>query len=238
MSRANFDEALRRVLAHEGGYTNHPADPGGPTNFGITIGDYRKYVNLSATAEDVRTMKLDDAKTIYGMKYWQALRCDDLPTGIDYSVFDYGVNSGVSRAGKILRRVLGMPAETAMVTDTVVAAASRGDPQILIAAICDERMAFLKSLKTWPVFGAGWGRRVAEVRSAALIMAAASAVSVQPAPSGMSVKKTAGAGAVVVAGAAAVHHANGLSAAMLIAGAVVIAVVATGAWVWFRHKEA
>ncbi len=99
MAVSTYDEALRRLLVHEGGYTNHPSDRGA-TNFGITIYDYRKYVKPNATAADVRTMKLDEAKAIYRAKYWNAQRCDGLPAGVDYSVFDYGVNSGSAAAEK------------------------------------------------------------------------------------------------------------------------------------------
>jgi len=84
----------------------------------------------------------------------------------------YGVNSGTGRSGKVLRRMLGLPDDSSTVTDAVIAAARAADPKILIAAICGERLRFLQALKTWPVFGAGWGRRVAEVKSTALKMAA------------------------------------------------------------------
>lgn len=175
MSSSSFDTALARVLAHEGGYSNHPSDPGGPTNFGITIADYRKYVKPDATAADVRAMPLDEAKAIYRARYWDALRCDELPAGVDYAVFDYGVNSGVARAGKVLRRLLELSDAMSAVTDDVIAAARRRNAAELVEAICDERLAFIKRLKTWRVFGPGWGRRVAEVRAAALAMASASA---------------------------------------------------------------
>lgn len=171
MSQSTYDDALRRLLLHEGGYTDHPSDPGGPTNFGITIFDYRKYVKPCATAADVKAMKLDAAKSIYRAKYWDAQRCDELPAGVDYAVFDYGVNSGIGRSGKVLRRVLKMPDNSSVVDAAVVAAACAADAKALIAAICDERLRFLQSLKTWSVFGMGWGRRVAEVRAAALAMA-------------------------------------------------------------------
>ncbi|ARP98206.1 glycoside hydrolase family 108 protein [Pseudorhodoplanes sinuspersici] len=176
-----YDEALKRLLAHEGGYTNHPSDPGGPTNFGITIHDYRKYVKPNATAADVRAMKLDEAKAIYRIKYWDTQRCDELPAGIDYSVFDYGVNSGIGRSGRVLRRVVGLPDTTHVVTDEVLRAVSRRDPKALVTAINDERLRFLKSLKTWPVFGKGWGRRVAEVRAFSLKLAEHTVVATGPA---------------------------------------------------------
>ncbi len=171
MATWTYDEALRRLLAHEGGYTNHPSDPGGPTNFGITIHDYRKYVKPNATAADVRAMRVDEAKAIYRAKYWNAQRCDELPAGVDYSIFDYGVNSGIGRSGKVLRRIVGLPDTTHVVTDEVLRAVARRDPKALVTAINDERLAFLKRLRTWPVFGRGWGRRVAEVRSVSLRMA-------------------------------------------------------------------
>jgi lysozyme family protein len=170
MASQSYEASLARVLAHEGGYTNHHADPGGPTNFGITIADYRHYVKPGATAADVRAMKLDEAKTVYRTKYWNALRCDELPAGIDYAVFDYGVNSGVARSGRVLRRRLDLP-YGGIVTDEVIAGARSANAQSLIIFICDERLRFLQSLKTWSVFGKGWGRRVVEVKTAALSMA-------------------------------------------------------------------
>src|SRR5690554_4609658 len=105
MAASSYDEALRRLLKHEGGYGHHPSDPGGPTNFGITIHDYRRYVKPDATAADVRAMRIDEAKAIYREHYWNALRCDELPAGLDYAVFDYGVNSGIARAARVLHRI-------------------------------------------------------------------------------------------------------------------------------------
>lgn len=175
MAHENYDEALRRLLAHEGGYSNNPSDPGGPTNFGITIADYRRYVNSAGTAADVRAMPLADAKAIYRSKYWDALRGDALPAGLDYAVFDYGVNSGTVRPATVLQRLLGLHADGRM-SDAVVEAACRRDAGKLVAQLCDERLVFLKGLKTWPVFGTGWRRRVTEVKTVALTMAKPAAV--------------------------------------------------------------
>lgn len=174
MATSSYEAALMRLLEHEGGYSNHPSDPGGPTNFGITLGDYRKYVKRDAAAADVKAMRVAEAKAIYRARYWDALRCDDLPAGVDYAVFDYGVNSGIGRSAKVLRRLLGL-ADTGKVSDEVIAVARTANAPNLVGAICDERLRFLKSLKTWPVFGNGWARRVAEVRAAALAMASPSA---------------------------------------------------------------
>ena len=115
-------------------------------------------------------MKVEEAKAIYRAKYWDAMRADELPAGVDYCVFDYAVNSGTGRAPKVLQRVLGSRV-TGRMDDATVAAAGDREPRALVQAICDERMRFLQALKTWPVFGKGWSRRVGEVRAAALAMA-------------------------------------------------------------------
>lgn len=168
--KSTYDICLPLLLAHEGGYTNDARDPGGPTNFGITIFDYRKYIKPDAAAADVRAMSIEQAKRIYRARYWDVQRCDELPAGVDYAVFDYGVNSGVGRSGKVLRRLLKLSENSDAVDDAVIAAARASDAAILVKAICGERLRFLQSLKTWPVFGAGWARRVKEVQLAALTM--------------------------------------------------------------------
>jgi len=246
MSPQSFPTALARLLAHEGGYTSHPSDPGGPTNFGITLYDYRAYVKPGATAVDVKAMRLDDAKRIYRAKYWDAMCCDALPAGVDYAVFDYGVNSGVGRAGKVLRRVLKLPDNTSAVSDAVIAAACAADAKATIAAICDERLRFLQSLKTWGVFGKGWGRRVAEVRAAALSMAAGASLVRAAAPSPgrgtVPVAKAAqqgSAGAVAVAGAAAAQqaHQEGADVSVVIVIVVLTIALAAGAWLFWRLRQ-
>lgn len=181
MTALNRDHCIRLVLGSEGGYTNDAADPGGPTNFGITIYDYRKYVKPDATAADVRAMTVEEAIAIYQAKYWAAQRCGDLMSGVDYAVFDYGVNSGIGRSSKVLRRVLGMSDVTSIVTEDVIIAVSEAKASTIINEICDERLNFLQSLRTWSVFGRGWGRRVVEVRAAALQLA--SGTPIVPAPS-------------------------------------------------------
>jgi lysozyme family protein len=248
MAASNYDESLRLLLVHEGGYTNHPSDPGGPTNFGITIYDYRKYVKPGATAVDVKVMKLSEAKTIYRAKYWDAQRCDELPSGVDYAIFDYGVNSGTGRSQKVLQRVLGVTVD-GRIGDQTIAAASERNPKTLVTAICDERLRFLKGLRTWPVFGKGWGRRVAEVRAVALAMIAKAPAPKplpEPAPGRAEVPlpkaaQHGSAGAVLAAGAAAAQqaHQNGMGpgevTTIIIVG-VVAAVAAYAFWRW-RQKQ-
>ncbi|MGJ4927141.1 glycoside hydrolase family 108 protein [Bradyrhizobium sp. HKCCYLS2038] len=174
MARANWDTCERLVRSHEGGNDDDPRDPGGRTSRGIIQREWTQYV---ATHQDERlpidVWKAPDSaiSDIYRTKYWLKLRCDELPAGVDYSVFDYGVNSGISRSGKVLRRVVGLPDSTGAVTEEVLAAVARRDSNAVVHAINIERLVFLKGLRTWPVFGRGWARRVDEVNSASLQMA-------------------------------------------------------------------
>lgn len=243
--KQNYDAALARLLVHEGGYTNHPSDPGGPTNFGITIADYRRYVKPNATATDVKAMKIEEAKSIYRSRYWDAQRCDDLPAGVDYAMFDYGVNSGIGRSKPVLQRCCGVAADGVVGEETIKAVQSR-DSTALINAICDERLAFLKRLKTWPVFGAGWGRRVAEVRAAALSMAAREPASPPPAAAAdkacaptASGKQKIAAGAIAAAGAGAAlqAHGHGAGFAWAITIAAAVAMIAIAAWLLWRRRR-
>lgn len=253
MAASSYDDSLRRLLMHEGGYTNHPSDPGGPTNFGITIFDYRMYVNPDATAADVKAMTVEEAKRIYRAKYWDAQRCDELPAGVDYAVFDYGVNSGIGRSGKVLRRALKLPDNTSVVNDAVIAAAGASDAQALVIAICNERLRFLQSLKTWGVFGAGWGRRVAEVKRTALALAegaTGSTITMPTAPSSaehadkgvVPVAKGAqqgSSGAIAAAGAAAAQqaHQTGARPAVIAGILVVTLALAVGGWLFWHWQQ-
>jgi len=183
MAQSSYDESLERLLVHEGGYSNHPSDPGGPTNWGITIEDARRYWKPDATAADVRGMPVEVAKRIYRQRYWDAMRCDALPAGVDYAVFDYGVSSGIGRAAKVLQRLVGTSVD-GKIGPLTIAAAVKVNPTKLVGEICDERLAFLQGLSTWSVFGNGWGARVREVRAAALAMAEKAVVPADPRESG------------------------------------------------------
>ena len=250
MSTDSWAESIKRLLASEGGYVNHPSDPGGPTNFGITLADYRRYMKPDATAADVRAMKVDEAKAIYREKYWRAVRCDELPAGVDYCVFDYAVNSGTGRVPKVLQRVLGLGV-TGRMDDATVAAVRRREARAVIQAICDERLRFLQGLKTWPVFGKGWSRRVGEVRLAALALADKSAGrapmrdTAGTATQGKGVvpindaarKSTAG-GAIASGGIAAQQSAeNGADWFVIVIVVAIALAVAGGAWAFWRWHQ-
>ncbi len=169
MVKQTYDVAITQVFEWEGGYTNDAADPGGPTNWGITIFDARMYWKPDATAADVRAMPKSVASEIYVKHYADPVKYNLLPAGVDYAVLDYGINSGIGRAAKVLQRITSATVDGKIGLATVAAARAM-DPADLVRRICDERLGFLQGLGTWPVFGKGWGRRVAGVKQTALGM--------------------------------------------------------------------
>lgn len=171
--QTNFNTALELVLKHEGGWSNHPADPGGATMRGVTQRVYNGYRSRRGLPQrSVRSIEQAELRDIYRSQYWNPIHCDDLPSGLDYALFDYCVNSGPLRATKDLQRVLGVTVDGHLGHSTLTAAL-QGNTQDTINALLDRRMAFLRSLKTYRTFGAGWTRRVNEVRSSSLNLAGA-----------------------------------------------------------------
>lgn len=170
MAVSREKESLAKVLVHEGGYVNHPSDPGGPTNKGVTqrvYDAYRKGKKLATRS--VKSITSDEVADIYDRQYWDAVKGDLLPAGVDYVLFDGAVNSGPGQSIKWLQRALGplytgkVDGVMGMATLTALKAVNNHDA--LVDRICNHRLAFLKALKTWRVFGKGWNARVAEVRS-------------------------------------------------------------------------
>lgn len=166
----NFASSLKAVLVHEGGWSDHPADPGGATMKGVTLANFRRFVKPNATKADLRRITDEQIAVVYRRHYWDAVLGAELPSGVDYAVFDFAVNSGPSRAIKYLQRVVGTNVDGRVGPKTLAAVKAMG-AKTVVTRLCDDRLAFLKRLRTWPVFGAGWGRRVAEVRRHSLALA-------------------------------------------------------------------
>jgi len=168
MTAATYDAAMMRVFADEGGFTNDPVDPGGATNFGITIFDARKYWKPDATPNDVRNMPKVVASDIYRKHYAAPMRYDDLPAGFDYSMLDAAINSGVGRAPVWAAKAIGISDKS---LDVIVAQSNAAvDKVLLIQRYWAIRLAFLHGLRTWSHFGVGWGRRCAQGEAAAVRM--------------------------------------------------------------------
>ncbi|MHB2169975.1 glycoside hydrolase family 108 protein [Alsobacter sp. R-9] len=166
--RSNYQKCLAITLRYEGGFVNHPADPGGATNRGVTQKVYDAWrLKTGMTPRDVRQIADDEVEAIYRRQYWSLAGCDDMPSGIDLALFDYAVNSGVTRAVRDFQRVLGVRADGDPGSVTAEAAI-KSDHQATIEALCDARLQFVRSLKTFRTFGKGWTRRINEVRAAAV----------------------------------------------------------------------
>ena len=163
MSMGFTPEIQSYVLASEGGYVNHPKDPGKATNMGITIGTLRAWRGSRVTNEDVKNLSKEEAMSIYKRQYWDNMQCSSLPLGLDYLVLDYGINSGPARSIKDLQRTVGATADGVMGSFTLEAVLTfirqAGIDQLLLA-FATRRWNFVRGLSTFSTFGVGWKRRI------------------------------------------------------------------------------
>lgn len=166
----NWEDCFKMVLQHEGGYVNDPRDPGGMTNLGVTKRAWEAWVGYTVNEEFMRKLTPEKVKPFYKAQYWDKIKGDDLPSGVDYAAYDLAVNSGVGRAAKYLQQIAGVTADGA-IGPRSMAAILACDPTETADAICDMRLDFLKKLPTFETYGKGWSRRVAEVKEKALLMA-------------------------------------------------------------------
>jgi len=164
----NFEQCLALVLKHEGGFVNHPKDPGGMTNLGVTKKVWEEWIGKPVDEAAMRALGPTDVAPLYKKNYWDRVRGDDLPTGVDYSVFDFAVNSGVGRAAKFLQAACDV-AQDGAIGPATLAAVAQHHPRELATSICEKRLAFLQSLPTWGN-PRGWNKRVAEVKETAFKM--------------------------------------------------------------------
>jgi lysozyme family protein len=148
-----FDQAFERLIGHEGGYVNHPNDPGGETKYGISRRAY--------PGEDIAGMTLERAKAIYRRDYWGPAGCDAVPDSVKFDLFDTAVNSGVIAAIRMLQRAAGERADGVIGSHTLLAAQTM-DAERLLARFNGYRLDYLNDQPTWPSFGRGWAQRIAE----------------------------------------------------------------------------
>ena len=166
----NWDACFAMVLKHEGGYVNHPSDPGGMTNLGVTKRVWEEFVGHTVDEAAMRALTPDMVKPLYKKNYWDKIKGDQLPAGIDYAAYDLAVNSGTGRAAKYLQRIAGVP-DDGVIGPKSLEAILVCNPEETVDAICEMRLEFLQKLPTWGTFGKGWGRRVEEVEAKAAEMA-------------------------------------------------------------------
>ena len=153
-----FDDAFRKLLGLEGDYSNHPADPGGRTRYGIT----EAVARANGYTGDMRQLPVDLARRIYRQSYWDRVRADELPEAIRYAVFDGAVNSGAGHSVRWLQQALGVPVD-GLIGPITIAAAHAADPLRLRMRMLAKRLFFLTTLNTWTNFGKGWSRRIVEL---------------------------------------------------------------------------
>ena len=157
----NYDKCLKAILHHEGGYVNHPKDPGGETNLGVTK---RVYEEFGGT-KDMKELTVEDVAPIYKKGYWDKMKGDDLPSGLDLCVFDFGVNAGPGRSAKYLQTMIGTVADGGIGPNTLKAVANYVEEVGLEQAVenfQEARQGYYEKLSTFDTFGKGWTRRVTE----------------------------------------------------------------------------
>ena len=165
----NFQKCLEMLLHHEGGFVNHPQDPGGMTNLGVTKAVYDKWIGRESTKTEMMDLKPDDVAPIYKKNYWDKVRGDDLPSGVDWCAFDWAVNSGSGRPAKAIQRAVGATADGAIGPMTLQAVMNK-DAKAIVESVYTQRQSFYESLKTFETFGRGWTRRNKETLEQALRM--------------------------------------------------------------------
>jgi len=169
--KENFDSALKMILKSEGGFVNHKLDPGGRTNLGVTQRVWEEWVGHPVDEKAMRALTPEVVGPMYKKKYWDAVKADDLPDGLDYLMFDFAVNAGPGRAIKTMQKAIGATPDGAIGPKTVAALKAANQSE-LVAKFSAEKEVFYRSLPTFGTFGKGWLRRVAEAKTHAESMLA------------------------------------------------------------------
>ena len=157
------------LLHHEGGFVNHPKDPGGMTNLGVTKKVYDAWIGRESTEAEMRALTPEDVAPIYKKNYWDKVRGDDLPSGVDWCAFDWAVNSGSGRPAKAIQRCVGATQDGAIGPKTLALVFDQ-DVERIIDYVYDRRQSFYESLPACKTFGRGWTRRNEETRAQALAL--------------------------------------------------------------------
>lgn len=167
--KENYAHCLEMLLRHEGGFVNHPRDPGGVTNLGVTKKVWEEFTGRDVDVKEMRELTPEDVAPLYKALYWDAVKGDELPNGIDWSVFDWGVNSGPARAAKALQRIVGATPDGAIGPKTL-AKVYEADIHDVLNKMHSARQEFYEKLETFDTFGKGWTKRNNETLAQALEM--------------------------------------------------------------------
>lgn len=168
---SNFERCLGVVLAREGGFSDDPRDRGGPTMFGVTLGTLSDWRGHPVTTEDVQALTREEAREIYRSLYWNRMRCDDLPIGVDLLVFDLGVHAGPGASARVLQKSVGAE-QDGSIGDATIAATCAARPREVIEEFHRHKLARYQEMPAWATYGKGWGARAEAIRIAAIDMVA------------------------------------------------------------------
>ena len=160
---SNWPNAFALMLKSEGGFVNHPSDPGGMTNLGVTKATWENWIGHASDEAEMRALTPEQVEPLYKQRYWDAVRGDDLPVGLDYLMFDFGVNAGPGRAIRVLQIAVGVNPDGGFGSATF-AAVQAINPVELIEKFSQAKEDFYRSLAQFPTFGKGWLNRVADVK--------------------------------------------------------------------------
>jgi lysozyme family protein len=163
-----FSDALQHVLKFEGGYVNHPLDPGGATNLGITRRTLERHRGAKVTTAEVKALTIEEAAAIYRRFYWQPTHCDRLPPGLDLAMFDAAVNQGCGRAARFLNQAAGLGSASAVTEATLSAVMRKGPGDLLLEFMALRMRAYGSLSRLFRTFGLGWSRRLMATHAAAL----------------------------------------------------------------------
>lgn len=246
MTAANYPRVLATTLKWEGGWANHPKDPGGATMKGVIQRTYDAYrLARGLPRRSVREIQDNELQDIYRTGYWIKVNGDNLRVGEDLAVFDFGVNSGPARAAKYFQRAVGAP-QDGQIGSATLRAAAKLTPAETVKRVCDARLGFVRALSTWSTFGKGWARRIGDIRARGIAWAAGStqvakddakAIVEEAKKDTANAQKTGSGGAVTGGGTVAADQAQGLDWSAIIGlGIVALILIAIAFLFWSRAR--
>jgi len=225
MAKGNLTRCLEQIWPFEGGYVDHPKDPGGATNMGITFDVLQRWRGKTITKQDVRNLTKAEAAEIYDKRYWRPLNGEKLRLGDDLAVLDFGINSGIARSAKYSQAIAGVT-QDGKIGPVTLAAIERIPSRDFIKKLCAKRLGFVQGLKIWETFGRGWSRRIAHMEATALSWVSTKAELEHDARDARGAATGQGGGALVTVGTGTAEQVNGVTGLPVWVVVAVIVVIA------------
>ena len=166
----NFKQCLALVLKSEGGFVNHPSDPGGMTNLGVTKRVWEEYTGHEADEKIMRGLTPEKVAPLYEQRYWRPCYGEVLPRGLDFLCFSFGINAGCGRSVKLLQQSLGVVSD-GIIGPRVMQNIRESNVTDIIKVFSESRREYYRTLKQFPIFGRGWIARTDKEEQEGLQMA-------------------------------------------------------------------